>query len=56
MITKIKNFFWPIKDNYGNKLSYEETVDYCKSRSAVAILIGIVVLSLFYLSYKRRVN
>lgn len=48
MITKIKNFFWPIKDNYGNKLSYEETVDYCKSRSAVAILIGIVVLSLFY--------
>lgn len=48
MINLKKNYFWPVKDDYGKKLSHEETVDYCKSRSGVAILIGISVLSLFY--------
>lgn len=48
MIDKLKNYFWPVKDDYEKKLSHEETLEYCKSRSAVAILIGIVVLSLFY--------
>lgn len=31
MIDKLKNYFWPVKDDYGKKLSHEETLGYCKS-------------------------
>lgn len=51
MIDKLKNYFWPVKDDYGKKLSHEETVEYCKSRFAIVVLINIVVISLCYFCF-----
>lgn len=51
MIDKLKNYFWPVKDDYGKKLSHEETLEYCKSRFSIVALISIVVISLCYFCF-----
>lgn len=56
MIDKLKNYFWPVKDDYGKKLSHEETLEYCKSRFAIVALIHFIRQTLYLSEGKDRIK